>query len=43
MRGYKKIPHDCERSHTGRLVKDKHNKDILIVALRDKFDKGVWG
>ncbi len=35
----KKIPHDCERSHTGVVLRE-HNKDMVIVAQHKGFDKG---
>lgn len=37
-----KIPHDCERSHTGNVLKG-HNKDMIIVAQKKGFDKGAAG
>jgi len=40
MKRNKKIPHDCERSHTGPVLKE-HNKDMVIVAQQKGFDKGV--
>ena len=36
----KKIPHDCKRSHTGYVLRE-HNKDMLILTQRNRFDKGV--
>lgn len=36
----KKIPHDCERSHTG-VVLGEHNKDTVIIAQHKGFDKGA--
>lgn len=39
MRRNKKIPHDCERSHTGYVLRE-HNKDMLILTQRNRFDKG---
>ncbi len=36
----KKIPHDCERSHTGRVL-GEHIEDATIVAQQTGFDKGV--
>ncbi len=38
----KKVPHGCERSHTGRVPKE-HNKDMIIVTRHKGFDKGVAG
>lgn len=38
----KKIPHDCERSHTGYVLRE-HNKDMFILAQRNGFGKGVQG
>lgn len=39
MRRNKKIPHDCERSHTGYVLRE-HNKDMLMIAQCTEFDKG---
>lgn len=36
----KKIPHGCERSHTGYVLRE-HNKDMLIIAQCAGFGKGV--
>lgn len=36
----KKVPHDCERSHTGVVLRE-HNKDMVIIAQQKRFDKGV--
>lgn len=36
----KKIPHDCEGSHTGSVLKE-YNKDIFILAQENEFGKGV--
>ena len=38
----KKIPHDCEGSHTGSVLRE-YNKDIFILAQENEFDKGVRG
>lgn len=40
MRRNKKIPHDCERSHTGYVLRE-HNKDMLMITQQNGFDKGV--
>lgn len=36
----KKIPHDCEGSHTGSVLKE-YNKDMFILAQENEFGKGV--
>ena len=36
----KKIPHDCERSHTGYVLRE-HNKDMLMITQQNGFGKGV--
>ena len=38
----KKIPHDCEGSHTGSVLRE-YNKDIFILAQENEFGKGVRG
>lgn len=35
----KKIPHDCERSHTGHVLKE-HNENAIIIAQQKGFYKG---
>lgn len=36
----KKIPYDCERSHTGYVLRE-HNKDMLMITQQNGFGKGV--
>lgn len=40
MRRNKKIPHDCERSHAGPVLKE-YNKDMFMITQQNGFDKGV--
>ncbi len=35
----KKIPHGCERSHTGYVLRE-HNKDMLMITHCAGFGKG---